>query len=61
MHRLDQTQRYAKLMMSQLTLLQSFVEDLLDLRQLKDGVFTLTNALFDPNETFQVLLETFSP
>ena len=48
-------------MMSQLTLLQSFVEDLLDLRQLKDGVFTLTNALFDPNETFQVLIETFLP
>ena len=39
-------------MMSQLTFLQSFVEDLLDLRQLKDGVFSLTREIFDVNETF---------
>ena len=37
------------------------MEDLLDLRQLKDGVFNLTSNLFDPNEIFQVLVDTFTP
>ena len=48
-------------MMSQLTFLQSFVEDLLDLRQLKYGAFTLTREIFDANETFSMILETFGP
>ena len=49
-------------MMSQLTLLQSFVEDLLDLRQLKDGgVLSLTSEIFDPNEILEEIVDTFIP
>ena len=48
-------------MLSQLYFLQSFVEDLLDLRQIKDGVFTLNQEPFDPNETFELICSTFEP
>ena len=37
-------------MMSQLEFLQSFIEDLLDLRQLKNGAFTLMRQAFDMPE-----------
>ena len=45
--------------MNQLNLLQSFVEDLLDLRQLKDGVFALSPEPFDPNEVIKLICQIF--
>ena len=39
--KVPQANKYCRLMMSQLILLQTFVEDLLDLRQMRDGVFSL--------------------
>ena len=45
--------------MNQLNLLQSFVEDLLDLRQLKDGVFALSPKPFDPNEVIKLICQIF--
>ena len=39
----------------------SFVDDLLDLRQLHDGVFSLVSQIFDPNETFTDLINIFKP
>lgn len=47
--------------MSQLEFMQSFVEDLLDFRQLKDGKFLLTNAIFNPNEVMQAVIQIFKP
>jgi len=32
-------------------LCQTFVNDLLDLQQMKNGVFKLVNQVFDPNDT----------
>ena len=49
------------LVKSQLIFLQSFVEDLLDLGQLKDGNFVLANSIFDPNETLKVVIDAFRP
>jgi len=49
------------LAMSQLEFMQSFVEDLLDFRQLKVGNFLLTNAIFDPNEVMQAVIQIFKP
>ena len=43
--------RYIHLAISQVKLLQSFVNDLLDLRQIMAGGFSLDLALFDPSET----------
>jgi len=56
-----QVSRYLKLMMSQMTFMQSFVEDLLDYRQIKDGVFTLNYAQFDPNEVIELVRNIFEP
>ena len=49
------------LVMCQLRLLQCFVENLLDLRQLMDKVFSLEKYVFDPNETFKLILDIYSP
>ena len=38
---------YCTIIITQTELLQTFVEDLLDLRQLRDGVFKLAKAPFD--------------
>ena len=50
-----------KLVDSQLKFILSFVDDLLDLRQLRDGIFNLKNAPFNPNEVFEEILNIFSP
>jgi len=41
--------KYLNLIVIQLTLMQSFVDDMLDLRMIKDGVFTLVEEAFDVN------------
>ena len=41
--------KYFKLIIAQLTLMQTFVDDLLDMRQLKDGVFSLEALIFNAN------------
>lgn len=51
--------RYLQLLLSQLTFTQSFVEDLLDYRQLKDGVFSLLNEPFDPNTIIKLVISIF--
>ena len=48
-------------MLSQLTFMQLFVEDLLNLKMLNDGIFTFAMHSFDPNELFNNICETFSP
>ena len=48
-------------MMSQLRLITSHVEDLLDLRQIKQGVFSLASQVFDPTKTFDMICKIFEP
>ena len=48
-------------MMSQLEFLQSFVEDLLDLRQIRDGDFSLMIDIFDPKEVIKMICLIFGP
>lgn len=48
-------------MMSQLRLLTSHVEDMLDLRQIKEGVFSLNSQIFDPIKTFDMISQIFEP
>ena len=52
---------YKALWVEDLVCLAAFVNDLLDLRQLKDGVFSLNYSEFDPCETFTLVCNTFSP
>ena len=37
-----------------------FVNDLLDLKQIKNGVFQTRNSLFDPNEVLMLIEDMFS-
>jgi K+-sensing histidine kinase KdpD len=56
-----QMHKYLKLILNQTMLMQTFVDDLLDLKQLKEGVFSLSCKVFDPNEVFQSVCSIFSP
>ena len=40
-------------------LMQTFVSDMLDMQQLKSGIFTLTEALFDPSEIIELVCSIF--
>ena len=48
-------------MMSQLEFLQGFVDDLLDLGQLSNGVFKLTRAPFDMVKVVELIIGIFRP
>ena len=51
--------KYFTLIISQISLMQSFVEDLLDVRQIKEGVYELEKKAFDPNEILTLIGEIF--
>ena len=42
-------------------LVQTFVDDLLDLGQLKNDAFRFVDSVFDPNEILQMIIEIFGP
>ena len=58
---MPQVLKYTTLMMSQLVFIQSFVEDLLDLRQMSDGVFSLVAEPFDLIEVLNGICSVFDP
>ena len=39
--------------------MQTFVDDLLDYRQIKEGVFALSYNAFDPNKTLKQVYDMF--
>ena len=41
--------------------MQTFVEDLLDYKLMREGTFSLQNEIFDVNETFDLVLNIFGP
>ena len=41
--------------------MQTFVEDLLDLKLMREGIFSLRPAPFDPKETFLLVKDIFDP
>ena len=49
------------LMMSQLMLSTTFVEDLLDMKQLQEGVFRLMKEPFNPTEVIELIQQIFNP
>lgn len=53
--------RHVELILCTIHLLSSFVDDLLDFQQIKDGVFTLTPKPFEPVKTFQLVCGMFAP
>ena len=55
------SQNLCRLIVSQLELLQSFVADLLDLRQLRIGVFSFTEQPFDVLNVIMNIYSIFAP
>jgi signal transduction histidine kinase len=41
--------------------METFVNDLLDLQQIKNGVFKLVDEVFDPNDVLELICDIFSP
>ena len=56
---LFQSKKYLQLIKSQLMLTQTYVNDLLDLKQIKNGVFSLVSSAFNPNETIKMVVNIF--
>ena len=54
-------EKYFRLIFSQVQLMQTFVDDMLDLNQMKNGVFKLNNDLFNPTEVLELVCDTFMP
>ena len=59
--KLPQTITYINLVTTQLNFIETFVADLLDLRQLKEGFFSLTNAPFNLYNNLQNIFTIFAP
>ena len=57
---LKQAAKYASLVLQQLGLMESFVEDLLSLQLMGEGILTLSKQSFDPTEVFAFILDTFA-
>ena len=45
----------------QIRMLLCFVNDLLDLRQISEGVFEIKPTVFDPNNVIQLIVDMFEP
>ena len=41
--------------------MQTFVDDLLDLKQIQEGVFSLVSEVFDPNHAIELVCSIFDP
>ena len=53
-------QKLIKMVYYQSQLMLCFVNDLLDLKQMKHGVFKQIISVFDPNEILQQMIDMFS-
>lgn len=58
---LAQAIKYCSLMLSQIILIESFVEDLLDLKQMQAGVFNLTQQPIRIQEVLENICSIFEP
>ena len=58
---LSKAQSYSDMMLTQCRFMQSFVDDLLDLKEMREGTFSLVKQIFDPKETFEMVMDIFSP
>ena len=57
----ETVKRYFKCILMQLMYVQSFVDDLLDLRQIREGAFAHAEDVFNPTEILDSICEIFSP
>lgn len=58
---MPKTIQYCNMVMNQSQLMQTFIEDLLDLKLMREGIFSLHLMPFNPNETFELVKNIFDP
>ena len=58
---LEQACKYGTIIKSQLDLMETFVDDLLDLTQLREGVFSLVQEPFDHEDVVNFIINMFAP
>ena len=56
-----ESKRYFRLIIAQLTLMMTFVDDLLDMKQLKEGAFSLDPSIFSPLSVIKQVIDIFTP
>ena len=56
-----ESNKYLLLIKSQVAMMQSFMGDLLDFNQLKDGVFSMSREPFSPSEVIQNVCQILGP
>ena len=56
----NKIQTLVKMIFYQSQLMLCFVNDLLDLKQMKHGVYKQIIIIFDPNEVLQLMIDMFS-
>ena len=54
-------EKYLSMIEGQLTLMQTFVSDLIDIKTLQEGVFTLQNEPFNVVDTLSGIFQVFKP
>ena len=53
--------KYGTIIKSQLDLMETFVDDMLDLTLLREGLFSLVHERFDPEDGVNFILNMFAP
>ena len=58
-HNLGQAKKYGDLIVAQINLMETFIDDLLNLQLLKEGKFLLDKNYFNPKETIEFIYQMF--
>lgn len=58
---LSQAKHYNDIMMSQFSFIDSFIEDLINLRSMCNGDFKLENTQFNPKKVLELVSDMFAP
>ena len=58
-HNLAQAKKYGDMIVAQINLMETFIDDLLNLKLLKEGKFLLDKSYFNPEETIEFIYNMF--
>ena len=59
-HSLAQAKKYGDMIVAQINLMETFIDDLLNLQLLKEGKFLLDKSYFNPEETIEFIYHMFN-
>ena len=59
-HNLEQAKKYGDLIVAQINLMETFIDDLLNLQLLKEGKFLLDKNYFSPKDTIEFIYQMFT-